>query len=163
VKTCRHGCAMMLSDYRDAAGPHQAAQRRQALMVAIKAEPGLGLKELGRRVGLGNGVLNHHLRALVRQGLAWCDDRAAKHAYHAGAKPTRPGDVLRARVAALDARDRRLYDACLRRARCQQELVAEHADASRSMTQARLRRLHGLGLLQRSTVGRRLVYEAVRP
>ena len=43
--------------------------QRRLLMDLAEAEPGIHFQELGRRTGLANGVLVHHLRKMVEGGL----------------------------------------------------------------------------------------------
>lgn len=72
-------------------------ERRQALMQAIRAEPGIARMDLARRVGLAWGTLLHHLDRLEDAGMVTSLEVGNQRAYYAtGAVPTeaRPAFAL---------------------------------------------------------------------
>lgn len=64
---------------------------RAKLMATIEASPGLGVRELCRRLDLGNGVVRHHLSVLEKVGLVTRHREGLKHTcYPAARVPPRP-------------------------------------------------------------------------
>lgn len=133
--------AMMLSG--GSRGLVQPSHERLRLLELIRGTPGLHLRELQRRTGLGWGALAHHFSTLVRQRAVRVE-RNGRHllAYAAGAAPLEETEKL-----ALHGEARVIYDAIGPEGSTQGDLVAS-LGVSRQLVAYHLERLAEKGLVE---------------
>lgn len=116
---------------------------REALLAAIQEQPGIHLRALQRRLGLGWGTLSYHLAVLVRSQAVHVV-REGKHAlvYADGSGPLPPVALLALRGAAA----RIFEDPTLHKAATQSDIQAR-LGISRQLVTYHLQRLETNGLV----------------
>jgi predicted transcriptional regulator len=136
--------------------------RRRLLHACVKANPGIGLRELARTTGIPPTSVAHHLTILKRHGLI-TEGRSGRCCFFLDASM----EIQKARAAAMQ-RDTALREVL--------DWLAAHPEApqidiltamedlgwSRSTTQYRLRRLAGAGLVSASGHTGRIRYRIER-
>jgi predicted transcriptional regulator len=129
---------------------------RAAIVACVEAAPGLGFRELGRRIGVAPGTLRHHLSVLARSNLVRLESIGARLAVVPAGERRSPAVVACLNEPALAV----LRDFVARHGRVHQRQIMAAVPAPRSTTQNRLQRLTSLQALFSERVGRRIYYQA---
>lgn len=133
--------------------PHRAA-----IYKAVRAEPGVGLRDLARGCLTPVGTTRHHLTILVRSGLLREERAGRRIAFLPRGERRRPELLATLRDPDLGA----LRQAIARKGRLSQLQLRTHfAGMPRSTIQHRLRRLVEAGALRSFRQGRGIFYEVV--
>lgn len=140
------------------------AGRRITIMATLKAQPGLGFRELSKASGVAAGTLNHHLNVLERHGYAWSISHGPKRRTFPGRRPDDVAALAAARKAGLGPGMQTLlafvqgHPFC-----CQREVFDAFPGMPRSTVQHTLARLEREGFVRRSFYGRYCRYQPVGP
>jgi DNA-binding MarR family transcriptional regulator len=116
---------------------------------AIEVDAGVGFRELRRRLGLSTGVLYHHLRMLERHELVRRRTHANRVQYYLAGTPPPPRPL-----SAAQAR----FVAALQGAPATRRELAHRLGLTPQAVGHLGRRLDALGIVQRTTHGRTLVF-----
>lgn len=155
-RKCRHGA----SAPGVGGGFLVVNEKRVRVLRLVGARPGLGVRDVGRRLGLSSGVASYHVGELVRHGLvsvARFGGRSLVFPY-----PVAPGGLeLALRVVLEDAHLFCLYEWVRVNGPVAQGLVVDHFPEPRATVQGRLQRLCRAGLLRVEVKGRSRLYSVV--
>ena len=137
-----------------------ATPARLRILAVVEESPGLGFRELVRRLDVASGTVAHHVRVLVRRGLVWTTRHDGRLLHFAGAPPDEVGRRAAIEAHVLDDLDRALLALVRESPRAQKDVLAHFAEVARSTVQQRLRRLVLWGFLILEVRGRFRVYSA---
>jgi DNA-binding transcriptional ArsR family regulator len=133
---------------RDSAGDHP---RRQEVLAAVEAAPGISLNELGRRTEIPKGALTHHLRVLERHGLLTSRRERVWTRFF-------PPNFVRRRVAIVTTRQEDVTQLLVREPGLSQSDLASRLGLQRKAAQYHLDRLEEAGIVRSDRRGRRTLY-----
>lgn len=133
---------------RDSAADHP---RRQEVLAAVEASPGISLNELGRRTEIPKGALTHHLRVLERHGLLTSRRERIWTRFF-------PPNVVRRRVAIVTTRQEDVTQLLAREPGLSQTDLAARLGLQRKAAQYHLDRLEQAGIVRSDRSGRRTLY-----
>lgn len=133
---------------RDSAIDHP---RRQEVLAAVEASPGISLNELGRRTEIPKGALTHHLRVLERVGLLTSRRERIWTRFF-------PPSFVRRRVAIVTTRQEDVTQLLSREPGLSQTDLAARLGLQRKAAQYHLDRLEQAGVVRSDRHGRRTLY-----
>jgi predicted transcriptional regulator len=133
---------------RDSAVDHP---RRQEVLAAIEASPGISLNELGRRTEIPKGALTHHLRVLERLGLLTSRRERIWTRFF-------PPHHVRRRIAIVTTRQEDVTQLLSREPGLSQSDLALRLGLQRKAAQYHLDRLEEAGVVRSDRAGRKTVY-----
>lgn len=136
----------------------QPSPLRDEVLRLLAAEPGMHHMELVRRVGRGNGTVEHHVLALVREGRVQRLRTPGYTCYFLAAGPARPADgrVAQARASVRGRTRRRLVAALAGGPARSLSELAEALGIAASTAHYHARRLAAAGVLAEERSGARL-------
>ncbi|HEX9817041.1 MAG TPA: winged helix-turn-helix transcriptional regulator, partial [Candidatus Thermoplasmatota archaeon] len=133
---------------RDSAVDHP---RRQELLAAVEASPGISLNELGRRTEIPKGALTHHLRVLERLGLLTSRRERIWTRFF-------PPHHVRRKIAIVTTRQEDVTQLLSREPGLSQTDLATRLGLQRKAAQYHLDRLEQAGVVRSDRNGRRTLY-----
>jgi predicted transcriptional regulator len=138
------------------AGPDFALTgRRLGIYRAIQAQPGMGLREIGRTCNVPNGSVTHHLGILHRFGLVWNIRQGPFVRYFPGRKPSDDVALFLARRASVKGSTQDILDYVQAHPGCNQKaLIAAFQSIPRSTIQHHVQDLAKKGFVARAWSGR---------
>lgn len=142
-----------------ALGRGSRSNLREAVLALVAADPGLRHAELVRRLGRGNGTVEHHVRTLLAEGRLARLRRGGSTGYYPASMPE---GHARLRLALQGATARRLAETLAREPGLRLTEAARRAGVSSPTAHYHLRRLVAAGVL-RGDAGRFEVAPAALP
>lgn len=135
------------------------SEARQRILDIVRDEPGIHAAAVLERVGRANGVVEHHLGILVREGFLTRVDTTGFRRYFVTGRFSH--SEMRALAALRDGQNEKLYRLIEAHPGIHLSELAQRADLSLAYASRTVKKLQEAGLVDRVQVGRTIVLHAI--